>query len=315
MSIKRALIVGHTGQDGFYLKALLQSKGYLVFGLSSREIDSPGIDDFPLGSVLDKNYIHKLIRIIMPDEVYYLAAVHGASASISQKESIFEKSLEINTIGVYNVLDSISKYKPTCTFFYASSSHVFGKAQESPQSEKTPMLPNCVYGITKAAGMGVCRFFAEKHNIVTITGIFYNHESERRLESFVTKKIVKTAIDIKQGRQDNLVLGNISSSVDWGFAPDYMEAIYLLTQHKQPGDYIIATNTLRTIEDFLNIVFNSLDLNWKDYVKVDPNLFSSADRGVLRGDYSKLNSLTKWEPHVTFEQMALNLVEAEIGKN
>ncbi len=313
--MKKAIVVGHTGQDGYYLSELLRGKQYEVLGISSKEVTANkyGINQL---NVLSTEQVESLLQKVQPEEVYFLAAVHQSSADQQIEEGdLFQNSLDLNVKTVVSFLEGIRKHSAKSKLFYAASSHVFGSPVTSPQDETTVLKPECIYGITKTAGMGALRYYRENHNIYAGTGIFYNHESPRRASKYVSKKIVEGAVAIKNNSQSELVLGNLESQIDWGFAPDYMEVVHAMMQLPQADDFIISSGELHTIKDFVEGVFGYLGLNWSAYVKLDPGLITKKQKKNLFGNNKKIKKATGWEPSVDFKGLIKIMVEEELKKN
>ena len=313
--MKKAIVVGHTGQDGTYLSALLREKGYEVTGISSKQVSENkyGISKV---DVQQEAQVCDLIKKILPDEIYFLAAVHQSSADKQIDDGVlFQKSLDLNVKALINFLDGIRKIAPMSKLFYAASSHVFGSPATSPQDESTAFQPECIYGVTKTAGIGACRFYRENHSVYASVGIFYNHESPLRESKYVSKKIVETAVAIKRGQKNELVLGNLDSQIDWGYAPDYMRAVHAMMQLSEAGDFVISSGAVHTIRDFVIDVFSQLNLDWTKFVKVDAALITKKQKKNLFGDNQKIKKAAGWSPSVDFKGLTKNLVDEEMKKN
>ena len=309
---KRALIIGHSGQDGFYLTQTLESLNYEVFGVSNSA--TLNLDSFSIakGEITDFGFCENLFSAILPDEVYYLAALHQSSIEKSYDDLKFYKdTIDVNANGLLNFLECIVKYKLECKLFYASSSHIFGGTASLTQNEETPYCPVSIYGVSKVLGMQYCNLYRQK-GVTCYVGIFYNHESPRRSSKFVSKKIIETAVKISKGEASELVLGDLSAKIDWGFAPDYVRAAHAILQTNESSDFIISSGSLHTIEDFVSIAFEQLNLNWRDYVKINSNIILKKSVTVLQGDNSKLKRLCNWEPTLSFKQMVEVLVANEL---
>ena len=309
---KRALIIGHSGQDGFYLTQTLESQNYEVFGVSSSA--QFNLESFNIGAtaITDFGFCEKLFTQILPDEVYYLAALHQSSIEKSYDDLKFYKdTIDVNANGLLNFLECIVKYKLECRLFYASSSHIFGGTSSLIQNEETPYCPVSIYGVSKVLGMQYCDLYRQK-GVFCSVGIFYNHESPRRSSKFVSKKIIETAVKISKGEASELVLGDLSAKIDWGFAPDYVKAAHAILQTNASGVFVISSGSIHTIEDFVGIAFEQLNLNWKDYVKVNSNIILKKSVTILQGDNSKLKQQTNWEASLSFKQMVEVLVANEL---
>ena len=311
---KKALIVGHTGQDGFYLTQLLESKQYLVYGLSSNSIYASDGSSFDHGSLLDVSYAEEVIKQLQPDELYYLAAVHQSSVEQSTDDlPFFKQTLDVNANAYLHVLNSLLKHAPACKVFYAASSHIFGGTPTTMQNEETPVCPVSIYGVSKVLGMQLSDLYRQKGMEVSV-GILYNHESPRRLSKFVSKKIVETAVKIYKKEADELVLGDLSASIDWGYAPDYMQAAHMMLNAGQPGNYIVSSGSLHTVQDFVEAVFQRVGLDWRAYVKENKGIILKRSVTILRGDNTKLKTNCGWSASVDLKGMIDILVQAELNK-
>ena len=321
--MRRALITGITGQDGSYLAELLLDKGYEVYGLIRRSssfhtarIDHLYSDPHKAGTPLklfygdlsDGTNISSVLHDLNPDEVYNLAAQSHVRVSFDQP--IY--SVDVGALGVLRVLEAVRKMPRPSRFYQASSSEMFGKAAETPQTEKTPFYPRSPYGCAKAYAFWQTVNYREAYNLFACNGILFNHESPRRGETFVTRKITRAATRIKLGLQDKLYLGNLDAKRDWGFAGDYVEAMWLILQHDQPGDYVIATGETHAVREFLDEVFGYLDLDWKAHVEIDPRYFRPTEVDVLQGDASKAREVLGWDPKVTFKDLARMMVDEDM---
>ena len=311
--MKKALIVGHTGQDGSYLIDYLGSLNYEIIGISSRLSYSNFKPVSPTIDITNKSEVEGLIRFFKPDEVYYLAAVHQSSIDlIADDHQLFHQSMQINVLALSNFLEAISKYSINSRLFYAASSHVFGNSSPAIQDENTPFTPNCIYGITKMSGIQLCRYYHSKHNVFVSVGIFYNHESPLRASQFVSKKIVKAAVAIKLKKTDKLVLGNLNARIDWGYAPDFVEAAHQILQLIDSDTFVVCTGETHSVREFAEGVFSYLNLDWKQYVEENPKLITKTNRKDLQGNYSKLHQATGWEPKVYFNRLIEIMVDNEL---
>jgi GDPmannose 4,6-dehydratase len=321
--VKKALITGITGQDGSYLAELLLSKGYVVYGIIRRSssfntgrIDpiyqDPHAADIQLrlvyGDLNDASSLNKLIRTIQPDEIYNL----GAQSHVRVSFDIPEYTAEITGLGTIRLLEAIRESGLKPKFYQASSSEMFGKVQEVPQRETTPFYPRSPYGAAKLYGHWITVNYREAYNMFACSGILFNHESPRRGETFVTRKITKAAARIKLGLQQELYLGNLDAKRDWGFAGDYVEAMWLMLQQPVPDDYVIATGETHTVREFLEVAFDHLDLDWKRHVKIDPRYYRPTEVDLLIGDASYAKKSLGWEPKVRFKELTIMMVEADI---
>ena len=310
--MKKALIIGYTGQDGTYLFENLQKRNYEIIGIARNVVRSTSPKSIKPIDISKSKQVHALIDEYKPDEIYYLAAFHQSSEDQYYDDAeLFRRSFDVNVLLLINFLDGIKKYSKYSKLFYAASSHIFGNSAESIQDEATPFNPNGIYGITKTAGVHACRLYRENHSIFASVGILYNHESPLRPSKFVSQKIVKTAIAIKNKIQDKLFIGNLDVEIDWGYAPDYVEAMYRILQLSSAGDFIISSGKTHTVRDFVKGVFEYLDLDWTKYVEEDPNLITKKEQHNLRGNNQKLRSMTGWQPTVSFNDLIKIMVEEE----
>lgn len=317
--MKKALITGITGQDGSYLAELLLQKGYKVYGLK-RRTSSPNIDnikkiekeiEFVSGDLRDLASLSEAVKVANPDEVYNLAAQSFVGDSWTQP--IY--TAEVTGLGVTNMLEAIRINKPNARFYQASSSEMFGKVLETPQKETTPFYPRSPYGVAKVFGHWMTVNYRESYGVYACSGILFNHESPRRGIEFVTRKITDAVAKIKLGLQDKLYLGNIEAKRDWGYAGDYVEAMWLMLQQKKPDDYVIATGETHSVKEFLDIAFKYVGLNWQDYVVIDPKFTRPAEVDLLLGNASKANKNLGWNPKVSFEELIILMVNHDLLKN
>jgi GDPmannose 4,6-dehydratase len=310
--MKRALIIGARGQDGTLLTQHLVACGRVVVGLDRGTMDRSDGGATNAVDLLDAGAIAGLVGDFAPDEVYYLAAFHHSSQSseLLAPTTIWEQSFDVHVHGLLKMLEAVRTRAPRARLFYAASSLVFGRPEQSPQTESLPLAPRCVYGITKAAGVQSCRFYREQYSLFTAVGILYNHESHLRSESFLSRKIVRAAVRIRQGLQRDLVLGDLSAQTDWGYAPDYVDAMRRILESDRPDDFIVASGRLHRVRDWVEGAFGAVGLRWQDYVREDPSLITR-NKHVLVGDSSKLRKLTGWQPATSFEQMVVNMVRME----
>jgi GDPmannose 4,6-dehydratase len=313
---KRALITGITGQDGSYLAELLLQKGYEVYGFVRRTstLNFERIrhiqDQLHLisGDMLDQTSLTHAISDIRPQEIYNLAAQSFVQTSWNQ--AVFTG--DVTALGVTRILDAIRTIDPTIRFYQASSSEMFGKVQEVPQRETTPLYPRSPYGVAKVYGHWITINYRESYNLHATSGILFNHESPRRGLEFVTRKVTYHVAKIKLGLTNELRIGNLDSQRDWGFAGDYVQAMWLMLQQDTPDDYVIATGVTHSIEKLLNVAFSTVDLDWKNYTVQDPQFMRPAEVDLLVGDASKAGQKLGWEPQVTFEQLIQMMVESDI---
>jgi GDPmannose 4,6-dehydratase len=315
---KRALITGITGQDGSYLAELLLSKGYKVFGLR-RRTSMPIMDniehlkneiEFIDGDLLDLGSLINAVRISDPDEVYNLAAQSFVATSWIQPVATGQTT----GIGVTNMLEAVRLTKPEARFYQASSSEMFGKVVETPQKEKTPLYPRSPYGVAKVYGHWITINYRESYNMYACSGILFNHESPRRGIEFVTRKVTDAVARIKLGLQTELRMGNLDAKRDWGFAGDYVKAMWLMLQQDKADDYVISTGETHTIEELVEIAFSHVGLNWRDYVVVDQKFVRPAEVDLLLGDCTKAKEELGWELEVGFEQLVKMMVDSDLEK-
>lgn len=312
MAARRALITGITGQDGSYLAELLLSKGYEVHGLLRPEEPAGCVPPeafakvhIHFGEVDDYEDVAAVVRASAPDEGYHLAA----QTFVLGEEFA---TMRTNSSGTHHVLSAIREHSPGCRLFLAGSSEMFGNADESPQHESTPMRPRSVYGISKMTAFLLMRHYREVHGIHASCGILYNHESPRRGEQFVTKKITRAAARIKAGLDTELRLGNLDAVRDWGDARDYVEAMWLMLQQPDPDDYVIATGQGKTVADFLEAAFGSLGLNWREYVVADPGVYRESERHDLIGNPLKAETRLGWSRKNDFASLVAEMVRQEV---
>ncbi len=320
--MKKALITGVTGQDGSYLADFLLGKGYEVFGLE-RRLSTSGShfsniqhllgksDVFKLisGDLTDQGSLMNAVRIAEPDEVYNLGSQSFVAASWKQPEL----TGNVTGLGVIRMLEAVRLINPEIKFYQASSSEMFGKVKESPQNENTPFHPRSPYGVAKLYGHWATINYRESYGMFAASGILFNHESPRRGLEFVTRKIVNGAVKISLGLAKKLTLGNIEAKRDWGFAGDYVEAMWLMLQRSEPEDFVIATGKNYSVKEFVELTFISLGLDWRKYVEYDaPSDLRPAEIDQLVGDASKAENKLGWRPRVRFNELLKMMVESEI---
>ena len=318
--MKKALITGISGQDGSYLAELLLNKGYEVHGIVRKvALDDPARRLSRIGHILDSVVIHggsmesypsmyRAVGEIMPDECYHLAAQSFVSYSFEDEFS----TMLVNVDGTHHVLAALKDHKPDCRLYFAGSSEMFGLADETPQSETSRFHPRSTYGISKVAGYFLTQNYREAYGIHASSGIVYNHESPRRGQEFVTQKIATHAAMIKLGLRSELRLGNLEARRDWGHAKEYVGAMWMMLQQERPDDYVVATGQSHSVRDFAELAFSVLDLDYRDYVVVDPSFFRPADVNDLEGDSSKARRALGWQPEVTFEQLVEEMTLASL---
>ncbi|MDD5079055.1 MAG: GDP-mannose 4,6-dehydratase [Candidatus Omnitrophica bacterium] len=319
---KIALITGITGQDGSYLSEFLLSKGYEVHGIVRRvALEDPEHRLWRIRHLLDKIILHqgslesyasifKIVEKIKPQECYHLAAQSFVSYSFEDEFS----TINTNINGTHYLLSAVKENAPKCRFYFAGSSEMFGQVREIPQTENTPFHPRSPYGISKVAGFDLTRNYREAYGLYACNGILFNHESPRRGFEFVTRKISMGVARIKHGLSESLSLGNLEAKRDWGYAGDYVKAMWLMLQQDKPDDYVVATGETHSVKEFINIAFGCVGLNWKKYVKVDKTFYRPAEVHLLIGDYRKAARKLKWRPEVKFRELVEMMVEADIEK-
>jgi len=307
----RALITGATGQDGTYLTELLLNKGYIVHGIVRRtSFQSDHIRylegaTLHCGDMTDTASLERIIRDVHPHEIYNLAAQSHVGASFDTALS----TTDINGLGPIRILEIIRNLDPTIRFYQASTSEMFGKVQETPQTEKTPLYPRSPYGVAKTMAHHAVINYRETYNLFACSGILFNHESERRGYDFVTQKIARGAANIKNGVDDELVLGNLEAMRDWGYAQDYVKAMWLMLQQEKPDDFVIATGKNHSVEEFVNEAFSYVGLDPKKYVRSDPKLYRPLEVNTLLGDASKAKQELGWQPSTSFKEIVRKMVD------
>src|SRR5688572_16951149 len=319
MSKKRALITGITGQDGSYLAELLLDQGYEVFGLARRlsaenywRVDHlrDRITLIP-GDLLDQLSLIRVIERVQPGEVYNLAAMSFVPASWEQPML----TGEFNSQGVTRVLEAIRVVNPKIRFYQASSSEMFGRVREVPQVETTPFYPRSPYGVSKVFGHYITVNYRESYNMFAVSGILFNHESPRRGLEFVTRKVTDGVARIKAGKSDHLALGNLDAKRDWGFAGDYVRAMWLMLQQDEADDFVIATGSTHSVKRLVEVAFAHVGLDWQKYVRLDPAFLRPAEVDLLIGDASKAKAKLGWSSAVTFEQLVQMMVDADLERH
>jgi GDPmannose 4,6-dehydratase len=321
--MKKALITGITGQDGSYLADLLLEKGYEVHGIIRRastfntvRIDhlyaDPHINGVRMflhyGDLSDSVNLVKLLYDLKPDEIYHL----GAQSHVRVSFDIPEYTSDITGVGTIRILEAIRETGIRSRFYQASSSEMFGKAQTVPQNEKTPFWPRSPYGVAKVFSYWATVNYRESYDLNASNGILFNHESPRRGETFVTRKISRAVAAIKHGLQHELFLGNLKAKRDWGYAPEYVEAMWRIVQQDQGDDFVIATGETHTVREFAEAAFSYVDLDWKEFVKHDPRYVRPAEVDLLIGDASKAKKILGWEPKVRFHELVRIMVDADM---
>ena len=318
MATKRALITGITGQDGSYLAELLLSKGYEVHGMVRRSSEEKferiqhlhGKIQLHQGDLLDQFSLAALLNLVKPDEVYNLAAQSFVPTSWNQPVL----TGEFTALGVTKMLEAIRHTRPQVRFYQASSSEMFGKVLEVPQTEETPFYPRSPYGVAKAYGHHITVNYRESFGLFAVSGILFNHESPRRGLEFVTRKVTYNVARIKMGLQEKLPMGNLDAKRDWGFAGDYVDAMWRMLQQPEPDDYVVATNETHTVRELVEIAFARVGLDYQKHVHIDPAFVRPAEVDLLIGDYAKAKKKLDWEPTVRFKQLVEMMVDADLER-
>jgi len=319
--MKKAFVTGMTGQDGPYLAKLLLEKGYQVYGLVKR-YSNPNLDNIKFlgiendielitGDITDENSMNHLVKSIRPNEFYNLAAQSFVGASWD----LNKVTTEVNSIGPLNILNAIQSNSPTTKFYQASTSEMYGNSNGEMQDENTTFKPRSPYGVSKLYAHWMTINFRESYSIHASNGILFNHESPIRGREFVTRKVTDGIARIKLGLQDKIVLGNLDSKRDWGFAGDFVEAMWMMLQQDEPGDYVISTGVQHSITDLLNIGFNHVGIvDWKKYIESDPRFKRPAELDSLCGDSSKAKKILGWEPKTNFETLIKDMVDVDLKR-
>jgi GDPmannose 4,6-dehydratase len=307
--MKRAVIVGMTGQDGTILARLLSVKSIPYIGISQKGIlDSSGnlIDNL---DIRDSKGIESMVRQYLPSHVFYLAAHHHSSQDhlYENVDHLWKTSVDVQVLGLSYFLEALRLHNPVAKLFYASSSHVFGSTAEFPQTENTRLAPENIYGITKVAGQHICKYYQDHYGQFAAVGILYNHESAHRQAKFLSQKIIRGARAILDGQMERLVLGDLSAEVDWGYAPDFVDAMVRIMDLPRSDTYIIATRQLHSVREFVQIAFDELGLDYTKYVVEDPSLVRPR-MGRFSGDYSRIEKATGWKPTLSFAEMVRTLM-------
>jgi GDPmannose 4,6-dehydratase len=321
---KKALITGITGQDGSYLAELLLEKGYEVHGIIRRSssFNTDRIDHLyrdpheagprlrlHYGDLTDATSLRSIVERIQPDEVYNLGAQSHVRVSFDEPEY----TVESIAMGALRMLDAVRVMGDRVRYYQAGSSEMFGEVAETPQTERTPFQPRSPYACAKVFAHYQTINYREAYNLFACNGILFNHESPRRGETFVTRKITRAATRIKLGLQDKVYLGNLSAKRDWGYAPDYVLAMWLMLQQNEPDDFVVATGEMHSVQEFLEYVFAKLDLDWRKHVVIDPRYFRPTEVDILVGDASKARQKLGWAPRMTFQKLADTMVAHDLG--
>jgi GDPmannose 4,6-dehydratase len=312
---RKAFITGITGQDGSYLAEILLEKDYEVYGMVRRSssFNTARVDhvfgeiELVFGDLADGSVLNQLMRRIRPDEVYNL----GAQSHVRVSFDIPEYTADVDALGTLRLLDAIREEGVRCRFYQASSSEMFGLAREVPQTEETPFHPRSPYGVGKVFAYWITRNYREAYGMYAVNGILFNHESPRRGPTFVTRKITRAVGAILRGEQDDLRLGNLDARRDWGYARDYMDGAWRMLQADEADDYVLATGETHSVQEFLDAAFGYAELDWREYVQIDPRYFRPAEVDVLIGDYTKARERLGWEPTVRFHDLVRMMVDAD----
>ncbi len=313
---KIAIITGVNGQDGSYLAELLVSKKYKVYGICkpNKKIDFRNLKKIQKKILYKKidinNYskITKLIKSLKPNEFYHLAA--QSFINYKFEDEFFKLNPNIN--GTHYILSAIKQYSPKTKFYFAASSELFGNSKKYPQNESTQFNPRSAYGVSKIAGYYLTKNYREAYNLFACSGILFNHESPRRNGNFVTRKITKNLALIVKGKINRITLGNINSKRDWGHAKDYVYAMWKMMQIKKPQDFVIGTGKLHSVKDFIKIAFEYVNLNYKDFIRIDPKLFRPNDKIILKANFSKAKTKLQWKPKISFKSLIYEMVDHDI---
>jgi GDPmannose 4,6-dehydratase len=318
MTMPIALITGITGQDGSYLAEFLLAKGYEVVGVVRRtshdsyERIGPLLNRLTIlpADLLDQHSLTGVIRDVQPDEIYNLAAQSFVPTSWTQPVL----TGEFTALGVTRILEAVRLGRPEAKFYQASSSEMFGKAVETPQRESTPFYPRSPYGVAKVYGHWITVNYRESYGMFAVSGILFNHESPRRGLEFVTRKVSDGVARIKLGLTDKLGLGNLDAQRDWGYAGDYVEAMWLMLQQDQPEDYVVGSGQTRSVRDLVEVAFGHVGLDWREHVEVDAEFLRPAEVEILQADATKARTLLGWEPRLTFEELVSMMVDADLKR-
>tara|TARA_B100001778_G_scaffold332532_1_gene339050 strand:+ start:1164 stop:2129 length:966 start_codon:yes stop_codon:yes gene_type:complete len=315
--MKTAFITGINGMDGSHLADLLLTKGYKIYGMERRSSTVNDINTKHLrgkitilnGDMTDQNSLLRCLKESNPDEVYNLAA----QSFVGESWNTPEQTSNVTGLGALRILEAIREFNPNIKFYQASSSEMFGRMVENPAKESTPFYPRSPYGVAKLYGHWITKNYRESYDMFACSGILFNHESERRGIEFVTRKISDGVARIKLGLEDYITLGNLDAERDWGYAPDYVEAMWLMLQQDEADDYIVATGEKHSIRDFLDAAFNHIGITkWESYIKQDPRFMRPAEVDVLRGDYSFAKNKLNWSPKTSFNELVEKMVDNDL---
>lgn len=309
---KRALITGISGQDGFYLAELLAQKGMEVLGIDQTAVPVAGAQVRTL-DVTNSAALRDLIANFAPDECYHLAAYHrSSSVAVASERDDEQRNLAVNLSATHSLLRAIIELRPSCRVFIAGSCHMFGTVASSPQTEQTPFQPNSPYGIAKVAVCQLARMYRQRRLLFCSMGILYNHESPRRSPDFVSSRIARSVVEILRKKRSELVLGSLTAQVDWGFAGDYVEAMWRMLQHDQGDDFIVASGSLHRVQDFVELAFQHVGLDWRRYVKEDAATYRPVQCGVYQGDITKIRNVLGWKPTTELPALVAMMVDHEL---
>ena len=315
--MKTAFITGINGMDGSHLADLLLTKGYKVYGMERRSSNTNDVNTKHLqdhitilnGDITDQNSLLRCLKESNPDEVYNLAA----QSFVGESWNTPEQTSNVTGLGVLRMLEAIREFNPKIKFYQASSSEMFGRMVENPAKVTTPFYPRSPYGVSKLYGHWITKNYRESYDMFACSGILFNHESERRGIEFVTRKISDGVARIKLGLADHITLGNLDAKRDWGYAPDYVEAMWMMLQQSKPEDYVIATGETHSIREFLDAAFNHIGItDWSSYIKQDPKFMRPAEVDVLRGDYKKAKDEMEWIPETKFNELVSKMVDYDL---
>lgn len=314
--MKRALITGIGGQDGSYLAELLIANGYEVHGIEIPAVPLPNLASLSggitlhHGSLLQGDWLRAVIKAVVPDECYHLAASSFVSYRFADEAQI----LENNIGGTHNLLAALLDLAPVCRLFFAGTSEMFGTVERTPQNETTPLRPRSIYGVSKVAGHHLVEYYRQHHNLFACTGILFNHESPRRGMAFVTRKITSTAARISRGLESKLILGNLDAERDWGYAPDFVRAMRLMLEAPQPCDYVLATGSLHTVRDFVEVAFSAVNLDYRNYVEINSEFYREKELVPLCGDARRIGSDLGWRAEKRFDEIVREMVTADLAR-
>jgi len=312
--MRRALITGIGGQDGSYLAEYLLSLGYEVYGVELPDISLPNLDQIIdkivlyRGSMIHIDWLRHVVESTVPDECYHLAASSFVSYLFEDESQILNNNIE----STHNILALLKEQINPCRIFFAGTSEMFGSAEESPQNEKTPFRPSSVYGISKVTCHNIIQYYRRQHGVFSCTGICYNHESPRRGFIFVTRKITSTVAKIKLGLEKKITLGNLDALRDWGYAPDYVRAMWLMLQKDFPDDYVIASGEIHSVREFVEVAFDCVGLDYRKFVEIDSRFFREAEIIPLKGDTKKALELLDWHQTKTFKEIISEMVDNDL---